>query len=366
MKLVVTLLARDEADVVDAQIAFHLNAGADFVIATDNESEDGTTDILERYRSEGYLHLLHEPGRDLRQAQWVTRMARLAASEFGADWVVNTDPDEFWWPRGGSLKEVLAGIPQRYGVVRALVRNFLPRPDDGSFFAERMTVRLSAQAPINDPASQYRQTWKVAHRAHPEIVVERGNHSLGGSVFAPVRGWCPIEVLHFPIRSQEQYARKSSQQVAAFARNPRRVGTGYHHFAQAADQAGRLDEVYASLALDDVAASAGIDDGSVTIDTRLRDALRELSPGGPGGPFVLPRDRAAPLELPRPTVVEEARHAVDVAVLEEANVIRLQRRLDILERRIAQLEERFGVRVVRKLRGAVSGRRPPTSRNDGA
>ena len=42
MKLVLTLLVRNEADVVDANLAFHLNAGVDFVIATDNGSEDGS------------------------------------------------------------------------------------------------------------------------------------------------------------------------------------------------------------------------------------------------------------------------------------------------------------------------------------
>jgi hypothetical protein len=80
MKLVVTVLARDEADVIDAQVAFHLNAGADFVIATDNNSQDGTTEILETYEREGVLHLIHEPAEGLRQGEWVTRMARLAAT----------------------------------------------------------------------------------------------------------------------------------------------------------------------------------------------------------------------------------------------------------------------------------------------
>ena len=100
MKLVLTVLARDEADVIDAQVAFHLNAGVDFVIATDNNSGDGTTELLEAYARDGVLHLIREPAEGLRQGEWVTRMARLAATEYGADWVINTDADEFWWPRG--------------------------------------------------------------------------------------------------------------------------------------------------------------------------------------------------------------------------------------------------------------------------
>src|SRR5207244_13165077 len=68
-----------------------------------------------------------------------------------------------------SLKEVLAAVPERYGIVQAFWRSFVPRPDDDAFFAERMTLRLSQHAPINDPTSFYRPVIKVAHRAAPDV-----------------------------------------------------------------------------------------------------------------------------------------------------------------------------------------------------
>ena len=91
MKLVMTLLARDEADIVEAWLAFHLNAGADFVIATDNRSEDGTTEVLERYAREGHVHLIREPGEDLRQDEWVTRHCR---HHLGLEGARRRQPDE--------------------------------------------------------------------------------------------------------------------------------------------------------------------------------------------------------------------------------------------------------------------------------
>ena len=63
MTLVMTLLARDEIDIVEQWLEFHLNAGADLVIATDNRSADGTTEVLERYARAGHVHLIREPGR---------------------------------------------------------------------------------------------------------------------------------------------------------------------------------------------------------------------------------------------------------------------------------------------------------------
>ena len=127
MKLVLTVLARDEADVIDAQIGYHLNAGVDFVIATDNGSHDGTTEILERTNATG-------PPPDSRAGRGpppgrvgdAHGAARGRAS--GADWVINTDADEFWWPRGAILKEVLAACPSVTGSVKEFWRPFVHGP----------------------------------------------------------------------------------------------------------------------------------------------------------------------------------------------------------------------------------------------
>ncbi|TMK73240.1 MAG: glycosyltransferase family 2 protein [Actinobacteria bacterium] len=348
MKLVMTLLARDEADVVDAQIAFHLNAGVDFVIATDNLSEDGTTDLLESYARDGYLHLIREDSEYLRQADWITRMGRMAATDFGADWVIHSDADEFWWPRGGSLKEVLESVPARYGIVRALLRQFVPRPDDGASFAERMTVRLSAAAPINDPTSLFRPNLKVVHRADPNVDVSIGAQRLIDSPFVPLRGWYPIEFFHFPIRSLEQCERKYSHQTIAAGETP----SPYYDRVRALQAEGRLDEFYGSLVVDDEALERGVANGSLVVDARLRDALRVLTDGGERR-FALPAGGESRLTFSRPTVVDEAAYAVDVAALGEADVVRLQRRLDTLEQRLSQVEARPGARAYRKLRRAA-------------
>ena len=333
MKLVMTLLARDEADIVDEQIKFHLNAGVDFVIATDNLSQDGTTEILESYAKAGQLHLIREDGEYLQQAEWITRMGRLAATEFGADWVIHSDADEFWWPRGDSLKEVLASIPSRYGIVRALLRHFVPRPEDGSSFAERMTVRMSTSAPINDPRSLFRPNLKIIHRADPTVNVSIGAQRLIDSPFVPLRGWYPIEFFHFPVRSLEQCERKYSHQETGPGQTP----SPYYDRVRSLIEQGRLEEVYAPLVVDEEALEQGLEQGSLVVDTRLRDALRALRDGHQ-------------LTFPRPTVVDEAAYAVDVAALGEADVVRLQRRLDTLEGRLLTVERRPSVRVENKLR----------------
>lgn len=337
MKLVMTLLVRNEVDIVDAQLAFHLNAGVDFVVATDNRSVDGTTEILERYQREGVLHLIREDGDDLRQSEWVTRMARLAATEFGADWVINSDGDEFWLPRAGSFREILEASPDRFGVIRGAWRNFVPRPEREPFFAERMTVRLCTTTYLDVPMAT---VLKSVHRATADVRVGRGNHEAFGDGLLPLRGWYPIEILHFPIRSREQCRHKYVTQYLTLERNPDKgtpapIVEGYY-----ADRAGRFDEFYDPLIVRDGDLERLLADGDLVVDTRLRDILRGL------------RDGSSPV-LRRPPLEDDALFAAEVSVIPDSDLANVfgERALG-LEAGITRLERRS-----LRARGLALGRR---------
>ena len=331
MKLVMTLLVRDEADIVGDHLAFHLASGVDFVIAADNESTDGTTEILERYARDGRLHRIGLPD-PFSQVEVVTQMARLATTRFGADWVINSDADEFWWPRAGTLKEVLRAVPRRFGSVRGMWRNFVPRPDGTAWFAERLTVR--SQRPVDELHPLNTHT-KTIHRGASDVEVGGGNHDAIGRGLEPLYGWYPIDVLHFPIRSFAQFERKFMRwwqitSVDGEATNP------FHNQVRDAHREGRLRPMYETYVVDDDALAGGLANGTLVEDTRLRDALRSL------------RADASRLEL-RGSEIDPG-YLVEFGYLEEHSPFaRAQRRTDALEERLSRFERRIPVRLSRRL-----------------
>ena len=53
MKLAMTLIVRNEADIIEDNLRYHRAQGVDFFIVLDNGSTDGTVEILERTSERG-------------------------------------------------------------------------------------------------------------------------------------------------------------------------------------------------------------------------------------------------------------------------------------------------------------------------
>lgn len=309
MRLVLTLLAYDEEDVVAETLDYYLSAGVDHVIATDNASRDRTREILEGYRDRGVLTLIDEPGRDYRQGDWVTRMARLAALEHEADWVINTDADEFYWPEeGGTLKTALAAVPDDAGSLVVPVADFRPREEDGRPWWERLTVRETFSRKARGArlvGGVYRPSGDLfvhaAHRATPDVEVARGIHSVSGPGLAELPGWRPIVALHFPMRSRAQYVRKITAGGRVF-----KPWLSEGEFTPEA-----ASGFYDYKAVDDAAALAGIRRGELTFDDRIARHLGALRAGAappPVGPARGGGVLAWP-DLPEPVAELRARAA---------------------------------------------------------
>lgn len=275
MRLVLTLLVRDEADVVAAMIEHHLAAGVDFIVATDNGSVDGTADILRAYQDAGVLELHHEPEQTYEQARWVTRMARRAASAHGADWVINADADEFWWPRDvPSLSQALGVLPDRYGRVQAPRENLVAAPGLHGSWVDRLVLRdlLSLHERGGRIGS------KVCHRADPQITIAQGNHALSGEALGANWPGSPITVLHVPDRSYRQYENKIRVGGSSLASNKDLDPTfGWHWRAEYERLCnGTLEQAWRDRRLTHAQADRQLSEGRLVKDRRLRDRLHAL------------------------------------------------------------------------------------------
>ena len=210
-----TLTPSADAEVLDAQIAYHLNAGVDVVLTTAAASQDAE-EALERHVRGGYV--VKTPSG--------AGLADQAVGEHAADWVIDSHAGEFWWPRGEGLKDVLIAIPPRYTIVQALARPFVSRHDGAGSFEDRMTVRRPVEQGSDGEQGAETRLLRPIYRGRP-------GPGRGGQV--PLRAWYPVEVFQFPARGEP--------------------GVGEEEL------------------------SRGIAEESLVVDERLRDALRALRGG---------------------------------------------------------------------------------------
>jgi hypothetical protein len=269
-----TLLVRDEEDIIEWNLRYHLARGVDHFVVTDNLSADGTPEILRRYEREGVVTYLHESSDDYSQDRWVTRMAVLAQSKCQPDWLLHSDADEFWWPNDATdLKEAFATVPREVRAVNIGRHNYLGPPVDQTerFFSRMVYRQESSMNYGGQPLPP-----KVAHQPLEQPYVHQGNHAVSerGQTAAP---WemDGVSILHFPARTPDQLRRKIANGGAAYARNSRfGPGVGGAWKTMHRDLvAGRIDRVVERNFL--TTQESGKRDGLVE-DHRLRDYMTRL------------------------------------------------------------------------------------------
>ena len=328
-----TLLVRNEADIVDAQVAFHLHAGVDFVIATDNGSDDGTLEILERYARTGRPAPApggrrgHAPGRvghphgpaggdRLRGGlgDQLRRRRVLVAPRRHAQGCSR--------PGSRALRRrprVLATLP-----ASTRRRRELRRADDRPALHTGLSGRQDHDLPRASEGRSSRRSGRRDRARQPQ----RRRAGAGARCEAGTRSRSSTS----RFGRLEQLERKAR---GGWLRTPPAEQTEHQLLLDEAYREGKLDAFYAEHAISDAALERGLADGSLAVDTRLRDVLRTLRE--PDGRYRVP-EAGTSLTFETPGLADTAAYAAEASVLVGIDgIVRAEQRVAALEARLARL-----------------------------
>ena len=273
--LAMTLLVRDEEDIISENIEYHKAQGVDVFIIMDNLSRDKTTDIVRKHRDTTNIELINQIDDDYDQSKWVTEMARLAYTNYNADWVINNDADEFWVPKEGTLKSTLESQKSRIGGLKVKRKDAVLTKSSNDFtdmpFYSYMNV--FDRLPLNTVGRPIGP--KVCHRGSSSVIVKAGNHGLKNSDLNIIPT-DEIYILHFPKRNFEQFKNKIVLGGAAFERNTtlsentgRTWKTLYKEW-----QNGELENIWDSYVVAEDEVESRLKSGDYFIDNELVNFFR--------------------------------------------------------------------------------------------
>lgn len=234
MKLAMSILVRDEADIIADNIRFHAEQGVEQFVVTDNGSTDGSRELLEELSNSYPIRIFDEPTHTIDQDIWVTRMAMWLKDNTDADWVINNDSDEFWFSETRTLREALhektqslAAINLKPGVLHCRRFNLLPDKsvidtDTYRFFNNCFRVDRTLDSTFFDDGLNVlytEQGTKVITRIDGLRSINMGNHDASHQ--ASTADCDSIAIAHYPIRTYEQFVKKVTNHGSSIENNQR-------------------------------------------------------------------------------------------------------------------------------------------------
>jgi hypothetical protein len=261
-----TLLVRNEDDIIEENLLFHKGMGVDFFVVADHLSTDCTPEILQKYKEKGWLDLWHLDSEIYDQGKWVSDLARKAYIEHKADWVINNDADEFWVPEKGTLKQRFEALDPSIGALHVNRLDFHYRPFNQAKFYEVLLFR------------EWRCRWtKCCHRGASDVTVEIGNHHAYSKELSDKKldyksAYDSLRVLHFPVRSYERYRNKMIESTKFVLQTPGLSPSTAFHWKNALRhiENGTFEEFFKEMVYTEEKILQGLRDNSITIDCAIQ------------------------------------------------------------------------------------------------
>lgn len=276
-KLIMTLLVRNEADIIETNLLFHNKMGIDGFIVTDNNSTDKTVSILKKYYEKGWVkEIIYEPGNNHNQKKWVDRMIKIAKNKYHADWVINADADELWYSPLGNLKKEVEKLT--CNIVSCPLINVIPEENMPLYFWNKVVVspiQNLEEKGLSKYAVYNVQINKEMHRTKGYIMISDGNHHV--EMFPEKRFNNPnIVIYHYPVRGYSHFQRKVVQGGEAVNNNPaKNVATHWRALYDIYTQ-GNLHEEYKKVVGNESVIELMVNDGIVVVDETIPSFLKHI------------------------------------------------------------------------------------------
>lgn len=242
-RLIMTILVKNEQDIIASNIRTHASLGVDAFVVMDNNSSDRTREILEALQKEFEITIIDEKG-IYDQAKWMLSLAK-EAKNLGADWVINNDADEFWIPTNEkNIKENLAFkgsvlTVQRYNMILDETSNKNGNFFDATYYTQnpiyytknaqlnndKLSIALGKIGPktiVNPRGLLYLRggNHKALHIANMRDYFRSGHDKI--------KRFENIHIFHYPIRSYTQFEQNIKNRKSLLE-NTQKVSMGPHY-----------------------------------------------------------------------------------------------------------------------------------------